>query len=238
MVLPAWKIDIQITDIDGRVSDTRMISIVKLIQSIPLPELKKDDVETEIRVQTNTFKVNVPRKNMKKNLETVENMAHVQKMLEEAASTEIDNQASKKIANKNQVIELEATFELSRVNLLIEETTSELLQCVRPFVNISIISLVARTTMKTFDIDFDISLTDLNITHEQFLTTSNSALRIISIEHHANQENKHLLSIQGLLTSSVNPSFDSAPYNSIENQARLHIAKPVLMLQLEPFVSI
>ncbi|CAF4001283.1 unnamed protein product, partial [Adineta steineri] len=238
MVLPAWKIDIQITDIDGRVSDTRMIGIVKLIQSIPLPELKKDDVETEIRVQTNTFKVNVPRKNMKKNIETVENMAHVQKILEEAASTEIDNQASKKIAKKNQIIELEATFELSRVNLLIEETTSELLQCVRPFVNISIISLVARTTMKTFDIDFDISLSDLNITHEQFLTTSNTSLRLVSIEHHPNQDNKHLISIQGLLTSSVNPSFDSAPYNSIENQARLHIAKPVLMLQLEPFVSI
>jgi hypothetical protein len=86
--------------------------------------------------------------------------------------------------------------------------------------------------MKTFDIDFDFSLADFIVIHEQFLTNTNDRLRLIATECHP------LINIHGLLTSPMNSSFASAPYNGVENQIRVHISKPILMLQLEALLSI
>ncbi|CAF1105334.1 unnamed protein product [Rotaria sp. Silwood1] len=242
-----WKIDVQISAIDGRLSDTHIFEIVKLFQSIPFPESKEEEVETEILVESTTFEVTVPRQNTKKTLEAVESMTPVQKIMQEAASAEAEDKTNeqipaeivkKKVDLQEQIIELEATFELPRIHLLIEESLSDSSNDTQPFVRISLLSIIARATMKTFDIDFNASLADFIIVHEQFITNNNDRLCLITMERVRDRENDKLISINGLLTSPVNPNFASIPYNNIENQICLHIGKPVFMLQLEALLSI
>ncbi|CAF1293254.1 unnamed protein product, partial [Didymodactylos carnosus] len=144
----------------------------------------------------------------------------------------------KKVNSQDQLIEVKATFELPRINLLIEESLTNLSNDTQPFVRMSIFSIVARATIKTYDIDFDISVADLIVIHEQFITKTNDRLRLIAVEHHRDRVNDPFISIHGLLTSSVNPLLASTPYNGIENQVKVHIGKPVLLLQLEPLLSI
>ncbi|CAF4025308.1 unnamed protein product [Rotaria sp. Silwood2] len=245
--LQGWKIDVQISAIDGRLYDTHIFEIIKLFQSIPLPESKEEEVETEILVESTTFEVTVPRRNTKKTLEAVESMTPVQKILQEAASAEAEDKTNeqtpaeivkKKVDLQEQIIELEATFELPRIHLLIEESLSDSSNDSQPFVRITLLSMIARATMKTFDIDFNASLADFSIVHEQFVTNNNDRLCLIAMERLRDRENGTLISISGLLTSPVNPNFASAPYYAIENQIRVHIGKPVLMLQLEALLSI
>ncbi|CAF1279791.1 unnamed protein product, partial [Didymodactylos carnosus] len=182
-----------------------------------------------------------------KTLEAVENITPVQKILEEAASVEAEGKTNdqtsveivkKKVNSQDQLIEVKATFELPRINLLIEESLTNLSNDTQPFVRMSIFSIVARATIKTYDIDFDISIADLTVIHEQFITKTNARLRLIAVEHHRDRVNDPFISIHGLLTSSVNPLLASTPYNGIENQVKVHIGKPVLMLQLEPLLTI
>jgi hypothetical protein len=87
--------------------------------------------------------------------------------------------------------------------------------------------------MKTFDIEFDASLADLIILHEQFLTNNNKPLHLLS-----SAVDDQLLSVKCLFTSPENPLFYSAPYNSIENKVQVHISKPLLILQVEALASI
>jgi hypothetical protein len=101
------------------------------------------------------------------------------------------------------------------------------------FVRISFVSISARTSIKTFDIEFDASLTDLIILHEQFLTKNNQPLRLLSTKH-----DEKLLSVKSLFTSPENPLFNSDPYKRIENQVRVHISPFVMMLQVEALLSI
>jgi hypothetical protein len=103
----------------------------------------------------------------------------------------------------------------------------------QPFVRISFVSISARTSIKTFDIEFDASLTDLIILHEQFLTKNNQPLRLFSTKHDEN-----LFSVKSLFTSPENPLFNSAPCNRIENKFRVHISPFVMMLQVEALLSI
>ncbi|CAF3740023.1 unnamed protein product, partial [Rotaria sordida] len=243
-ILPAWKIGAHISTIDGRVSDARIFGINKIIQSIPFPELKEEEeVVTEILVESKTFEVAVPHRDTQKTLEAVENTTPVQKILQEASSAEEEGQTNdqtpeKNIESQDQVIELEATFELPRIDLLIEESVSDGSHDTHPFVRISILLIAARATMKTYDINFDASLADLSIVHEQFITSDNDRLRLIAIERYPDREDAPWINIHGLLTSPVNPLFGSTPYNSLENQVRVHIGKPVLILQLEALSSI
>ncbi|CAF3918749.1 unnamed protein product, partial [Rotaria sordida] len=120
----------------------------------------------------------------------------------------------------------------------IDESLSNISNDTHPFMRISLLSIVARARMKTFDIDFNVSLTDFIIVHERFITTNNDRLCLISMERTHDRVNVKLIRINGLLTAPENPMFASAPYNSIENQIRVHIGKPILMLQLEPLLSI
>ncbi|CAF4638200.1 unnamed protein product, partial [Rotaria sp. Silwood2] len=174
-------------------------------------------------------------------------MTPVQKILQEAANAEAEDKTNeqtlaeivkKKVDLQEQIVELEATFELPRIHLLIEESLSDLSNDSQPFVRITLLSMIARATMKTFDIDFNASLADFIIVHEQFITNNNDRLCLIAMERLRYRENDTVISINGLLTSPVNPNFASAPYNAIENQIRVHIGKPVLMLQLEALLSI
>ncbi|CAF1170061.1 unnamed protein product [Rotaria sordida] len=242
-----WKIDIQISAIDGRLSDKHIFEIIKLFQSISFPESKEEPVETEIRLESTTFEVTVPRRDTKKTLEAVESMTPVQKILQEAASAEAEDKTheqvpaeivKKKVDLEDQIIELEVTFELPQIDLLIEESLSNSSNDTQPFIRISLLSIIARTTMKTFDINFNASLADFIIIHEQFITNNNDRLCLIAMERLSDRENDTLISINGFLTSPVNPNFASAPYNSIENQIHVHIGKPILMLQLEAVLSI
>ncbi|CAF4278394.1 unnamed protein product [Rotaria sp. Silwood2] len=137
--------------------------------------------------------------------------------------------------SKEEPVETEM---LAEIHLLIEESLSDSSNDYQPFVRISFLSIAARATMKTFNIDFNASLADFIIVHEQFITTNNDRLCLIAMERLHNRENDKLISINGLLTSSANPKFTSAPYNSLENQIHVHIGKSVLMLQLEALLSI
>lgn len=190
-------------------------------------------------------------------------MTPIQKILNETASKEVDleenNENRKEIVGKqpslqDQILELEISFELPQVrtrflnfhliynkfqiDLHFEKSVRDSLNETQSFIHISILSIFARATMKTFDIDFDAYLQDLIMVHEQFITKNNDRLRLIAMERRDNQDNDKLITINGLLTSPVNPKFSLAPYNGIENQARINISKPILLLQLEPLLSI
>ncbi|CAF1201535.1 unnamed protein product [Rotaria sordida] len=218
-----------------------------------------NDEEIEIgKTYENIINIDDPHKSsyfpLKLRLENIrllyidpKNMTPVQKILQEAESAEAEEKTNdqipkeivkKKVDVQDQIIELEATFELPQILIRIDESLSNISNDTHPFMRISLLSIVARARMKTFDIDFNVSLTDFIIVHERFITTNNDRLCLISMERTHDRVNVKLIRINGLLTAPENPMFGSAPYNSIENQIRVHIGKPILMLQLEPLLSI
>ena len=103
-----------------------------------------------------------------------------------------------------------------------------------PFIEVSLVSILAQAKMKTYDIEFDLSLENFHIIHQQFEIEQNKKLYLFDNQHNE----KKLLSINGLLTSTENPLFSSDPYNSIENRIRMNLSKSILNLQLEAFTSI
>lgn len=110
----------------------------------------------------------------------------------------------------------------------------------QPFLRLTLESIVAKTKMKTFDINFDASLANLIVYHEQFIGKDNQHLRLLSaqLEQMNNNENQKLVSLKYLHTSSENPLFLSSDYEGIENRARLHFSKLVVTLKLEALLSI
>jgi hypothetical protein len=87
--------------------------------------------------------------------------------------------------------------------------------------------------MKTYDMEFNASLEDFVIIHEQFETKDNNRLHLFSCEN-----NSLFFRINCLLTSTKNPSFSSSPYNSIENNIHLELTRSILNIQLEALTSI
>jgi hypothetical protein len=110
----------------------------------------------------------------------------------------------------------------------------------QPFLRLTLESIVAKTKLKTFDMEFDASLTDMVVYHEQFVVKDNQQLILLSAEYieKENEENQKLVSMFFLHTSQENPSFSSAIYNGIENQVHVHLTKLVVTLQLEALLSI
>ena len=51
IVIFSWRIDAQISAISGQLSDARIFQPVKLYQSIPFPEMKEEEIETEVLVE-------------------------------------------------------------------------------------------------------------------------------------------------------------------------------------------
>ena len=89
--------------------------------------------------------------------------------------------------------------------------------------------------------EFDASLADFIVYHEQFVGKDNQQLRLLSAEvnrNAADQSDQKLVSVNFLHTSSDNPLFDTPMYNGIENKAHLHMTKLVVILQLEALLSI
>jgi hypothetical protein len=92
--------------------------------------------------------------------------------------------------------------------------------------------------------EFDASLADLIVYHEQFIGNDNRQLRLLSAQlekdqnNEINQQHKKLVSVNFLHTSPENPLFSSSIYNGIENKAHVHFTKLVVTLQLEALLSI
>ncbi len=92
--------------------------------------------------------------------------------------------------------------------------------------------------------EFDASLADLIVNHEQFIGKDNQQLHLLSaqlntdINNQIIQQDQKLVSVQFLHTSPENPLFLSSNYNGIENRAHVHFSKLVVTLQLEALLSI
>jgi hypothetical protein len=90
--------------------------------------------------------------------------------------------------------------------------------------------------------EFDASLADLIVYHEQFVGKDNQQLRLLSAELNRDnlneEQDQKLVSVTFLHTSPKNPLFSSSIYNGIENKAHVHLTKLVVTLQLEALLSI
>jgi hypothetical protein len=89
--------------------------------------------------------------------------------------------------------------------------------------------------------EFNASLADLIVYHEQFVGKDNQQLRLLSAQltkDQIDQQNQKLVSVQFLHTSPENPLFLKSIYNGIENKAQVHFTKLVVILQLEALLSI
>ena len=89
--------------------------------------------------------------------------------------------------------------------------------------------------------EFDASLADLIVYHEQFVGKDNQQLRLLAAQMTKNadeQFEEKLVSVNFLHTSWENPLFNTPMYNGIENKAHVHMTKLVVTLQLEALLSI
>lgn len=87
--------------------------------------------------------------------------------------------------------------------------------------------------------EFDASLANLIVYHEQFIGKDNEQLRLLSAQLNSTEEqDQKLVSLNFLHTSPSNPLFFSPIYNGIENKAYIHMTKLVVTLQLEALLSI
>ena len=108
-----------------------------------------------------------------------------------------------------------------------------------PFLHLTLESIIAKTKIKTYDMEFDASLANLIVYHEQFIGKDNQQLRLLSAELNSpDKQDQKLVSLNFLHTSPSNPLFFSSTYNGIENKAHLHLTKLVVTLQLEALLSI
>jgi hypothetical protein len=90
--------------------------------------------------------------------------------------------------------------------------------------------------------EFDASLADLIVYHEQFVGKDNQQLHLLSAQLNRDNPNEQsdqkLVSVNFLHTSPENPLFSSSIYNGIENKAHIHMTELVVTLQLEALLSI
>ncbi len=87
-------------------------------------------------------------------------------------------------------------------------------------------SIITKTKVKTFDIEFDASLADLIVYHEQFIDKDNQHLRLLSAQlNRENSTDQKLVNVKFLHTSSI-------------YQVHIHLTKFIMNLQLEALLSI
>jgi hypothetical protein len=90
--------------------------------------------------------------------------------------------------------------------------------------------------------EFDASLANLIVYHEQFVGKDKQQLCLLSAELNRDNPNEEqdqkLVSVNFLHTSPKNPLFSSSIYNGIENKAHVHLTKLVVTLQVEALLSI
>ncbi|CAF0945953.1 unnamed protein product [Adineta ricciae] len=240
-VLPAWKVAGNIPSVDLRLSDTRLFQIMHHVQSIPFPESKTPTI-TEIPYESETLPMQALVKNPEETLQAVEGMTPVKKTKEKVEAEEQQESSSAVEEEKQfegQLTQLEAMFTLDKIDIHIDKATSDT-NIDEPFLRVTLQSITANTKIKTFDMEFNASLEDLIVYHQQFIGKDNQKLRLLSAQldkKNAGGDQK-LVSLYFLHTSAENPLFSSPTYDGIENRARVHFSKLVVMLQLEALLSI
>jgi hypothetical protein len=193
-----------------RLSDMRLFKMIKHFQSLSLPQSITTTTENSIESWTTETRIDT--------LEIIETMTPMKKILQKIADEDQEI--------KQQLTQIEASFELSKIELLLEEEKDNQEQA---FLRISLLSMYAQTFVKTDEIEFQASLDDMIIFHEQFITNDNQHLRILAAQH---EEKTKLVNISVLHTSDEN----SSKYD--ENKVRIHLSKFVVTLQLEALLSI
>jgi hypothetical protein len=204
----SWKISGQIPAVNMRLSDMRLFKIIKHFQSLSFPQsINENESWAESPSGINT-------------LEIIETMTPMKKILQEFADED------QKI--KEQLTQLEANFELSQIDLLLEEEKDN---TEHPFLRIVLLSMYAQTFIKTFEIEFQASLDDMIIYHEQFIANDNQVLRLLAAQH---EEKKKLvnISILHILEDNLLKS------DGLENKVRIHLNRFLVTLQLEALLSI
>ena len=81
--------------------------------------------------------------------------------------------------------------------------------------------------------DFDASLEDLIITHEQYRSSTDESLRLFSSE-----TDENLIVMKCLFTSPENPLFYSEPYRKMENRIHIRLTPAILRFQIEPILQL
>ncbi|CAF1279009.1 unnamed protein product [Rotaria magnacalcarata] len=246
-VLPAWRVVGNVPSIELRLSDKRLFEIINHIQLIPLPQFKhilNDQTLIEPEISPAESLLNYS----KQACETVADIIPAEKSLEKSELDHTVNKRTGKQQNdlEGQLTQLEARFTLDKIDLHIDEA----LNCCgendegEPFLHLILESIVAKTKIKTYDMEFDASLTNLILCHDQFIGKDNQRLCLLSAQINKNNNNRTdqeiptLVSVHFLHTSSKNPLFLSTIYNGIENKAHIHVSKLVVILQLEALLSI
>ncbi|CAF3586652.1 unnamed protein product [Adineta steineri] len=243
-VLPAWKVAGNIPSVDLRLSDTRLFQIMQHIQSIPFPESKTGAI-VQATVDAESVPVQPLVNNTEETLEAVEGMTPVKKTKEKVEAEEQPEKKDteeKKKESEGQLTQLEATFTLDKIDLLIDKAASEIndKDNDEPFLRLTLESITANTKIKTFDMEFNASLADFIVYHQQFVGKDNQPLRLLSaqLDKQNTTEKQKLVSVNFLHTSQENPLFLSSPYNGVENEANVRFSKLVVTLQLEALLSI
>ncbi|CAF2796909.1 unnamed protein product [Rotaria sp. Silwood2] len=214
-VLPAWKVAGNLPNIDLRLSDKRLFQIMNHMQSIPFPKSKHPVVAAQ-SIEPEPILIPSSLSNPEQTLEVVEGMTPIRKTKEKVEAEENKDkqiQSTDKIEKKNefegQLTQLEAKFTLDKINVHIDKSMNENNEDA-PFLRITLESIVAQTKIKTFDMEFDASLANLILYHEQFIGKDNQQLRLLSAQLEqdtSNNQNKKLVCVNFLHTSPENPTF-------------------------------
>ena len=158
----------------------------------------------------------------------------------DAAGSDVPFGPSK--SSSTRKLDEKISFRFAKIDLHIDEAlnTRDEHDPGQPFLHFILDSIVAKTKIKTFDMEFDATLADLIVFHDQFVGKDQRQLRLLSAElnNSSDQNEEKLVSVQFLHTSAENPLFKSATYDGIENRAHVHLSKLVVTLQLEALLSI
>ncbi|CAF1242324.1 unnamed protein product [Didymodactylos carnosus] len=204
-----------------RLSDKRLFQIIHHVQSLPFPETKNtSETIQKIEPAEQPSQISLSAADT---MEKVEEMTPVKKIQEEQVNLLIEESSSQSSSRRYSGVK----------NDHYDEGSDE-----RPFLRLSLVSMLARTTFKTYDVSFDASLADIILLHQQFVTQSGEPLRLISAKKHNENDDTKLISVHFLNTSRDNPMFKREPYNSIENAGKFHFSKLEVILQLEALLSI
>ncbi|CAF3681386.1 unnamed protein product [Rotaria sordida] len=233
--LPAWKVAGNLPNVDLRLSDKRLFQIINHMESIPLPKSKNSTIVVP-SMESESSPLQSSLNNTEQTLQAVEGITPMKETIEEEKSVDIDE---KKKEFEGQLTQLEAIFILNRIDIHIDQSSNDKDED-QTFLRLTLESIVTKTIMKTFDMNFDASLANLIVYHEQFIGKDNQNLRLLSAELDQlnNSESQKLVRFKYHHTSSKNPLFLSSDYDGIEDRVQVHFSKLIVTLQLEALLSI
>ncbi|CAF1398617.1 unnamed protein product [Adineta ricciae] len=220
---PIWNITSGVSRVISNLSDKRISEIVKVFQSIQLPQTR--------RPSNNPYKIQKLNSNDKRYKLSVKQLYRAVEDITSATTTVYEEGTQQKqLEPHQQLTEIQLFFQIPSINLYLNQYSTDVSE---PLMEIALTSIVTEGKMKTYDIEFDLSLQDVTIIHQQFKTEENKKFSLLSKQH----QNK-IFTIAGLLTSADNPLFSVASYNSIENQISITMSRFILNIQLEIIQSI